>query len=92
MNASILKYLKANGEQLDADISQALAIPLAELKPLVEQLSTSGEVICCQVTRFVNGKKIEGTSCRLSCDLPAPTRGRKPGVKKNPALDTRFPE
>jgi hypothetical protein len=93
MNASILKYLKANGEQLDAEISQALDIPMAQLKPLVDQLSTSGDVICCKVTRFIDGKKIEGTSCRLSCDLPAPTRGRKPGVKKDPnAGAERFPE
>ena len=93
MNASILKYLKANGEQLDAEISQALDIPMAQLKPLVDQLSISGDVICCKVTRFIDGKKIEGTSCRLSCDLPAPTRGRKPGVKKDPnAGAERFPE
>jgi hypothetical protein len=91
MNTAILKYLKTNGEQLDAEISQALSIPMAQLKTQVAQLSASGDVICCKVTRFIDGKKIEGTSCRLSCDLPAPARGRKPGVKK--ALDTdRLPE
>ena len=92
MNASILKFLRANGEQLDSEISQALHIPLAQLRDQVAELSASGEVICCQVTRFIDGKKIEGTSCRLSCDLPAPARGRKPGVKKDPNADTRFPE
>lgn len=91
MNASILKFLRTNGEQLDAEISQALNIPMAQLKTQVALLSASGDVICCKVTRFIDGKKIEGTSCRLSCDLPAPARGRKPGVKKSSDLD-KLPE
>jgi hypothetical protein len=87
MNVKILDYLKANGEQLDMDIAAALHIPMPQLKTLVEQLSASGDVICCHVTRFIDGKKIEGTSCRLSCDLPAPSRGRKPGGKKDVMVD-----
>jgi hypothetical protein len=87
MNASILDYLKANGEQLDVDIAAALRIPMPQVKTLVEQLSVSGDVICCHVTRFIDGRKIEGTSCRLSCDLPAPSRGRKPGGKKDVMAD-----
>ena len=92
MNASILKYLRTNGEQLEADIARALDIPLAQLSTQVAALSAAGDVICCQVTRFVDGQKIEGTSCRLSCDLPAPARGRKPGVKKDPAAELHYPE
>ncbi len=92
MNASILKYLRTNGEQLDSDLSQALQIPLAQLRDLVAELSASGDVICCKVTRYIDGNKIEGTSCRLSCDLPAPARGRKPGVKKDPDADRHLPE
>ena len=87
MNTSLLTFLKANGEQLDADIALALKIPLAQLKRQVAQLSASGDVICCNVTRYIEGKKIEGISCRLSCDLPAPARGRKPGVKKDTSTD-----
>ncbi|WP_263772207.1 hypothetical protein [Propionivibrio soli] len=90
MNASILKYLRANGEQLDSEISEALRIPMGQLTNLVAELAASGEIICCKVTRFIDGKKIEGTSCRLSCDLPAPARGRKPGARKEP--DDRIPE
>lgn len=48
MDASILKYLRANGEQLDADISRALDIPMPQLQTLVEKLSVSGDVICCK--------------------------------------------
>ena len=92
MNAAILKYLKANGEQLDSEISQALNISMTQLRNQVALLSASGDVICCKVTRYIDGKKIEGTSCRLSCDLPAPARGRKPGVKKDPDADKILPE
>ena len=88
MNAAILKYLRANGEQLDAEISQALRIPIGQLRQLVDDLAASGVVICCKVTRFSDGKKIEGISCRLSCDLPAPARGRKPAsAKRDPNAD-----
>ena len=92
MNAAILKYLKANGEQLDSEISQALNISMTQLRNQVAALSASGDVICCKVTRYVDGKKIDGTSCRLSCDLPAPARGRKPGAKKDPDADKMIPE
>ena len=82
MDANIMKYLRNNGEQLDADISRALNVPMTQLQPTFTQLAESGELICCKVTRFINGKKIEGTSYRLSCDLPTPARGRKPGSTK----------
>ncbi|MDR0441427.1 MAG: ArsR family transcriptional regulator [Candidatus Accumulibacter sp.] len=87
MNTSILDYLKANGEQLDVDIAVALHIPMSQLKTRVEQLSASGDIICCHVTRFIDGKKIEGISCRLSCDIPASPRGRKPGGRKDSVAD-----
>ena len=82
MNAPILKHLKANGEQLDAEIAKALNIPIAQLRVQVAQLAAAGDVICCNVTRYIDGKKVEGISCRLSCDLPTPARGRKPGGPK----------
>lgn len=81
-NVTILQYLKANGEKLDSELAEALAIPIGQLRDLVAELSVTGDVICCKVTRFVEGRKIEGTSCRLSCDLPAPARGRKPAPRK----------
>ncbi len=92
MNASILKYLRSNGEQLDADIARALGITLAQLSTQVAELAAAGDVICCKVTRFVDGQKIEGNSYRLSCDLPAPARGRKPGVRKDPSAELHYPE
>lgn len=44
MTAAILKYLKANGEQLDSEISQALNMSMTQLKNQVAQLSASGDV------------------------------------------------
>jgi hypothetical protein len=84
MNAAILDFLKANGERLDAEIAQALQIPMALVTRDVSQLCAAGEVICCNVTRYIEGKKVEGVSCRLSCNVPPPARGRKPGAKREP--------
>ena len=85
MSAEILRFLKNNGEQLDANIAQALNIPLPNLQRQMEQLSEANEIICCNLTRFVAGKKIEGMSCRLSCDTPVAARGRKPaGTAEDP--------
>jgi hypothetical protein len=78
MTADILRFLKNNGEQLDAEIAQALNISLPDLRDHIAQLALEREIICCNLTRFVAGQKIEGTSCRLSCDTPPATRGRKP--------------
>jgi len=83
MTETIVAYLRANAEQLDVDMAEALNIPLSELREEISRLAASGDVICCRVTRFLDGRKIEGISCRLSCDPPTPARGRKPGVKKD---------
>jgi DNA-binding Lrp family transcriptional regulator len=82
MNDAIIKYLKDNGEQFDKDLAEVLHIPVEELRKKVAELSAQGDIICCKVTRYLEGKKIEGLSCRLSCDLPMPARGRKAGTKK----------
>jgi hypothetical protein len=83
MTETIVAFLRANAEQLDVDMAEALNIPLAELREEIARLAASGDVICCRVTRFIEGRKIEGISCRLSCDPPTPARGRKPGAKKD---------
>ena len=88
MTETIVAFLRANAEQLDVDMAEALNIPIAELRDQVARLAASGDVICCRVTRFIEGRKIEGVSCRLSCDPPTPARGRKPGVKKEDDSET----
>lgn len=80
MKSSILQFLKTSGEQLDAQIAQALRMPMTTVRRQVSQLAASGEVICCKVTRYADGKKIEGVSCRLAGRLPVPSRGPTPGA------------
>ena len=88
MNASILHFLKNNGERLDSEIAHALHMPMTLVTSHISQLSSAGEVICCKVTRYTDGKKIEGVSCRLSCNLPTPARGPKPGAKRDLGPET----
>ena len=66
MNAEIVEFLRSNGEKMEAEIAVALRLPMAQIQGHLAQLSISGEVICCKVTRFSGGKTIEGTSYRLS--------------------------
>ena len=81
MNTSILQFLRSNGEQLDADIAKALHMTKPQVLNQIAELSALGEVICCRVTRFVGGKKVEGVSCRLSAYVPPKASGPKPGAK-----------
>lgn len=79
MHNRILRFLKEHGEKLDAQIARALNMSMSEVRNQMSQLSHSHDIVCCKVTRFVEGNKIEGLSCRISCDEPSATRGRKPG-------------
>jgi len=87
MNTTLLQYLKAHGEQLDADLAKALRIPMSQIQKDIAQLAAAGEVICCQVTRFNGDKKIEGVSCRLAAYVPPKATGPKPGAKKAAAAN-----
>lgn len=78
MKNRILSFLQGNGEKLDAQIARALNMSTSEVRQQITQLAHAHEVVCCNVTRFVEGNKIEGLSCRLSCEVPPATRGRKP--------------
>ena len=82
MSASVLQHLKVNGEQLDAEIAKALRMTQAQVSSHIAQLSAAGDVICCQVTRYVGWKKIEGVSCRLAAYVPPRATGPKPGAKR----------
>lgn len=88
MNTSILQFLRENGEQMDAEIAKALRMPKTLVQKHISQLSAAGEVICCQATRFFNGKKVEGVSCRLSAYTPPRATGPKPGAKRGVTPET----
>jgi hypothetical protein len=66
MTAVIMEFLQDNGEKMEAEIATALHLPIAQVQSQLAQLKVAGEVICCKVTRFSGGKKVEGTSYRLS--------------------------
>ncbi len=85
MKANILQFLRTNGEQLDAEIAKALHISKPQVLTHISELSAAGDVICCQVTRFHGGKKVEGVSCRLSAYVPPKATGPKPGAKRGAA-------
>ena len=73
----IMKYLKAHGERLDTEIASATGISLANVNRTVSDLSAKGEIIVCRLTRFNDGKKIEGLLCRVSGYVPPAAPGRK---------------
>lgn len=92
INSTILDFLKANGPRLDSEIAAALKIPLARIRNHVADLSSSGDLICCNTIQFKDGARIEGLSCRLSCYTPPAARGRKPGAAKKAATSEQIPE
>lgn len=79
----ILQYLKKHGEQLDTDIAVATGISLATVRMHLAELAARYEVVSCQKTRFVKGKKIEGISCRVAGYIPPAAPGRKSKAQLN---------
>ena len=79
--APILEYLKKNGQKVDYEIAAAIKIPLEDVRASLTELSARGEISRCNVTRFANGKPVEGIMCRISGTVPPKAPGRKPGEK-----------
>jgi predicted ArsR family transcriptional regulator len=65
MSAAITDYLQANGEKMEAEIAKALQLTMTQVHDHLQQLSIKGEVICCKVTKFQDGKrsKAPATGC-----------------------------
>ena len=74
----ILQYLKKNGQRLDLEIAAATGIPLPKVRHSLSDLSARGEISRCSVTRFNDGKAIEGMLCRIAGTIPPKAPGRKP--------------
>ena len=79
----ILQYLKKHGQLADWEIAAAMDIPLQKVRSTLTELSEKGEVSRCSVTRFENGKPIEGMLCRAAGTIPPKAPGRKPGTPAN---------
>jgi hypothetical protein len=84
MNSVILDYLKTHGERLDTEIATSLRMSIKTVKADVALLSSAGDIVCCNVTRYLDGKRVDGVSCRLSLGgrLPKVKSGPKPGAEQ----------
>jgi hypothetical protein len=77
----ILKFLTNNpGEHMDSAIAKAIPVSMDRLQVSLGNLSARNEIVSCHSTRFVHGKKIEGTCCRLAGYTPVAKAGRKPAA------------
>lgn len=79
----ILQYLKKHGEQLDTEIAVATGISLATVRLHLAELTARYEVVACQTTRFVKGKKVVGMACRVAGYIPPASPGRKSKAQLN---------
>lgn len=77
----ILQYLKKNGQHLDSEIAVATGIPLQKVRASLAALTVQGEISQCTVTRYNDGKPVEGILCRIAGSIPPAAPGRKPGAK-----------
>lgn len=77
----ILQHLKKYGQQLYYEIAAATGIPLPSVRSSLSDLSARGEISSCRVTRFNDGKPVEGMLCRVAGSIPPASPGRKPGAK-----------
>jgi hypothetical protein len=73
----ILHYLKKHGERSDKEVAEALGIPLADLQLQLAELASKNQVMLCQSTKFVKGKEIKATICRIAGFAPPAAPGRK---------------
>jgi len=75
--SQILQCLKKHGQRLDSEIAKEIGMPLAAVRQRAAGLASTGQVISCSLTRFENGKAIEGWVYRVSGYTPPAAPGRK---------------
>ena len=79
MNTSpIFEHIKKRGQVCDAEIAAALGLGLTKVRSSLSDLSATGQISCCNVTRFEDGKSVEEILCRVSGYVPPAAPGRKP--------------
>lgn len=76
--ASILQHIKKHGQIRDAEIAHALGLKLGIVRSSLDDLSAKGQIACCSVTRYNEGKPVHEILCRLSGYVPPAAPGRKP--------------
>jgi len=78
MDASpIFEHIKKHGQVRDAEIAAALGLRLDRVRSSISDLAARGEISCCSVTRFDDGKPVKETLCRVSGFIPPAAPGRK---------------
>ena len=79
MNTSpVFEHIKQKGQVRDAEIATALGLGLAKVRSTLTDLAARGQIFCCRVTRFADGKPVEEILCRVSGYIPPASPGRKP--------------
>lgn len=73
----ILELLKNTGQKLDVEIAAATGIPLPKVRRSLSDLSARGDISSCSVTRFINGRPVKGTLCRIAGSIQPNSPGRK---------------
>ena len=75
--AEILNCLKKHGQRLDAELAKETGVPLAKVRQHLAEVAATGAVVTCSLTRFEQGKRIDGMLYRMSGWVPPPAPGRK---------------
>ena len=78
---TVLPHLKKHGQLLDTEISASTELSIEQVRLAIAELSRQGEIAQCSVTRFTNGKPVQGIQCRISGYYPPAAPGRKPAAK-----------
>ena len=89
--STILKHLKTHGQLMDYEIAEAIKTPIGKVRPILTDLAARGEIFGCHVTRFPNGKPVEGMQFRITGFRPAAAPGRKtkPNKQASPSEVTQ---
>ena len=83
----VLSHLKKHGQLLDLEIASATGIALVQVRKLLADLTTRGEISQCSVIHFHGDKRVEGIQCRISGYVPPAAPGRKAGPSKSASSD-----
>jgi DNA-binding IclR family transcriptional regulator len=73
----ILPCLKKHGQRLDSELAKETGVPIAKVRQRLAELAATGAIITCDLTRFEDGKRVDGLVCRMSGWVPPPAPGRK---------------
>ena len=73
----ILPCLKKHGQRTDSEIAKETGVPIAKVRQRLGELAATGAIVTCDLTRFENGKQVNGLVCRMSGWVPPPAPGRK---------------